>query len=328
MRPKRNYLLTIPALAILGCTLAFAQSVPVTDTPTRLLLGHTRLVNSVAFSADGKTIVSGSIDKSVRLWELETGKSIAVLQGHTDQVSSVAFSPDGRFVASASRDKTIKIWDISTLGPPQTLEIDTSERPVVTFSQDGRFIATAGLHGAVSMWEVATLKLVRTFQAPAQVFSLAFSTDGKWLAANRDKVAVIWDVSSGELVRSFEGHDLNILWIAFSPDNRSLATASADETVKLWDISTGKLIQTFRRHQGSVIFVGFLPDGNRLVSAGDFDFSIIFWDATTGKILHVLDAGHGCNCAAFSGDGHWIANCSSSADDRPAVALWKTPLQN
>ena len=262
---KRNYLLTIPALAILGCTLAFAQSAePVTDTPTCLLLGHTRLVNTLAFSPDGKTIVSGSTDKSVRLWESETGKSVGVWQGHNDQVSSVSFSPNGRFVASASRDKTIRFGIHLNLRAPA--------------KPGNRFSGTPGRHlfagrafhsDRKSKWRgehVGSCHAQTCLHVPgarAGIFSGLFE---RWKTAcgkTRVKLELISDASSGQLVRSFEGHDLNILWIAFSPDNRSLATASADETVKLWDISAGKLIQTFRRHQGSVIFVGFLPDGNR-----------------------------------------------------------------
>ena len=136
----------------------------------------------------------------------------------------------------------------------------------------GRSIATGSLDGALNVWDVATLSLVRTFQTDGGVFSATFSSDGRWLAASRGKNVIVWEVLTGEVVHTLEGHQLNVLSIAFSPDNRRLASASADETVKLWDISTAKpvLTFTFSKHQGSVVFVAFSPDANSIVSGGDF----------------------------------------------------------
>ena len=322
--PKLNFTIIgiVPALLLFACKLALAQSVPVTTTPTRELEGHTRGVISIAFSLDGRRIASGSRDKTIKLWETETGNPVRTFQGHNEEVTSVAFSPDARWIASAARDKTIKIWDTST-DMVRTLGIDSSERPVVTFSPDGRSIATGSLDGALNVWDVATLSLVRTFQTDGGVFSATFSSDGRWLAASRGKNVIVWEVLTGEVVHTLEGHQLNVLSIAFSPDNRRLASASADETVKLWDISTAKpvLTFTFSKHQGSVVFVAFSPDANSIVSGGDSDNLIILWDAATGKTNHMFEGEGLLTCVAASIDGKWIA----SGVDRN-IKLWEPPV--
>src|SRR5262245_24074898 len=264
-----------PSLELLSVVLlvfawapAAAQSIPVTTKPVRTFEGHTRGIVSVAFSRDGQRIVSGSRDKTVRLWQTATGKRLRTFQGHNEEVGSVAFSPDRRWIASASRDKTIKLWDVST-NVVRTLAIEASRRPIVVVSPDGRFIASADLDGPTNLWDVSTLSLVRTFQTGGGAFSMAFSRDGKWLSANRGKAVSIWEAQTGNLARTLKGHQHNVLSIAFSPDGRSIATASVDDTMKLWDASTGSLIRTTANP--GVAFVAFTPDASSLVSASDID---------------------------------------------------------
>ncbi len=306
---------------LLSCTLALAQSAPapVTDKPVREMAGHTRDVISLGFSPDGRRIASGARDKTIRLWDTETGNLLRTFQGHGEEVTSVAFSPDERWIASAARDKTVKLWETST-DAVQTLAIDSSERPVVAFSPDGRFIATASLDGSLNLWNVATLTQVRTFQTGGGVFSVAFSGDGKRLSANQGKKIMVWEVETGKMVQTLDGHDLNVLSVAFSPDGRSVASASADETIKLWDIATGKSVLTLTGHQGSVVFVAFSPDAKQVVSGSDTDDLIILWDTATGKPVRIFEGGGQLECVAASVDGKWIA---SGVDN--VIKLW-SPL--
>jgi WD40 repeat protein len=167
--PKLNFTIIgiVPALLLFACTLALAQSVPVTTTPTREFEGHTRGVISIAFSLDGRRIASGSRDKTIKLWETETGNPVRTFQGHNEEVTSVAFSPDARWIASAARDKTIKIWDTST---------DTVRGNRFIGAPRGHLLARRTFHrdgkpdGALNVWDVATLSPVRTFQADGGCF--------------------------------------------------------------------------------------------------------------------------------------------------------------
>ena len=266
-----------------------------------------------------RELISGSRDKTVKLWETETGKSLRTFQGHNEEVSSVAFSPDGRWIASASRDKTVKLWDASS-DVVRTLALDLSERPIVVVSPDGRFIATASLDGPLNLWDVSTLNLVRTFQTGGGVFSMAFSRDGKWLSANRGKKVSIWEALTGNLVRTLEGHEHNVLSIAFSPDSRSIASAGVDETTRLWDARTGNLIRTIATQ--SVVFVAFSPDASSLVAGSNVDNAFLLWDTATGNRIRIFEGAGLFACGAASLDGKWIASGTAKPDNKHVIELW------
>ena len=198
---------------------------------------HEGQVSAVAWSPDGKTLASGSSDKTVKLWDLATGKLFATLQGHTETVYSVAWSPDGKTVASGSFDKTVKLWESATGKLLATLQGHTGEVESVAWSPDGKILASGSRDETVRLWESVTGKLLATLQGHTDtVYSVAWSPDGKTLASGSyDKTVKLWDPATGKLLATLQGHTDSVYSVAWSPDGNTLASGSADKTVRLWE---------------------------------------------------------------------------------------------
>src|SRR5262245_1344074 len=155
-----------------------------------------------------------------------------------------------------------------------------------------------------------------------EVHSVAFSPDGKILAeGNASRTIGFWDVGSGKLIRSFEGHSGKVYSVAFSPDGKTLASASADHTIKLWQAPSGKLIRLLSGHKGSVFSVAFSPDGKTLASAGDdYDGSALrLWEVSTGRPIHSFEESKvWATSVVFSPDGKTLASVSGEN----SIKLW------
>jgi CRISPR-associated protein Csx3 len=223
------------------------------------LIGHSDTVQSVAVSPDGKVIASGSLDKTIKLWNLTTGQLLATLKGHSSVVLSLAFSPDGQILASASnmavQDGNIKLWNVGTRTLQRTL--------------GGRLL-------------------------DLRVSCLAFSPDGETLATGHVDAAIrLWHLGSGKVQRILRGHGWDVRSVTFSPDGQLLISAGVDSAIKIWNSRTGKLLHTFNRPSpsdlvgslvswfdsstGSIWSVSISPDGQTIASGGS-DQPIMLWN--------------------------------------------------
>jgi WD40 repeat protein len=288
--------------------------------------GHTKSVNSVAFSPDGAFLASGGQDCRIQLWDVANALSIGTRIGQFPIVHSVAFSPDGAILASGGRDSRIRLFDVGTSQKIGTLVA----RPgigllgyiwAVAFSPDGTLLAGVGGR-RIRLWDTRTGRHTATFSGHAAI-SVAFSPNGALLASGcRDKTIRLWDVETGRNIATLAGHTGVVHSVAFSPDEAILASGG-DGTVRLWDLETARNTTTFNSITDNRLFhsvnsITFSPDGAILASGGDK--TVRLWDVQTGRNIATL-TGHTdtVQSVAFSPEGSLLA---SGSKDK-AIRLWK-----
>ncbi|KAG9075711.1 hypothetical protein FRC06_009942, partial [Ceratobasidium sp. 370] len=202
-------------------------------------------VNSVAFSRDGHRIVSGSHDKTVRVWDADTGAPIGEpLTGHSDLVTSVAFSPDGHRIVSGSCDRTVRVWDADTGAPiGEPLTGHSLFVASVAFSPDGHRIVSGSDDNTVRVWNADTsVPIGEPLTGHSNsVTSVAFSPDGhRVVSGSFDKTVRVWDTDTGAPIgEPLTGHSFWVRSVAFSPDGQRIVSGSADRTARVWDADTG-----------------------------------------------------------------------------------------
>jgi eukaryotic-like serine/threonine-protein kinase len=284
------------------------------------LTGHSDTVWAVTVSPDGKTLASGSFDKTVRLWT-SAGELQQIISGHTDAVRAVAISADGQTLASGSSDKTIKIWDLQTGELLHTLTGHRGPIWSVAFTPDGQTLASGSYDGTIKIWDLQSGTLLRTLpEHYDSVWTVTISPDGQTLASGSyDGTIKIWDLQSGTLLRSLVGHTEAVRSTAISQDGAILASGSWDKTIKLWNWQTGELLHTLTGHADRVVSVTLDPTGET-VASGSLDRTIKIWHLQTGQLLRTLP-GHTdwVISVAFSPDGKTII---SGSKDK-TVRIWQ-----
>ncbi|KAG8797552.1 hypothetical protein FRC16_008746, partial [Serendipita sp. 398] len=292
-----------------------------------MLTGHRGGITSVAGSPDGRRIISGSEDKTIRIWDTETGADIGeLLGGHTRAVNSVAYSPDGRRIISGSSHKAIRIWDAET-GAAVGVPLGGHTRAVnsLVYSPDGRCIISGSSDKAIRIWDAETGAAVgKPLEGhTAWVRSVAYSPDGRRIISGSDDNTIrIWDAETGAAVgEPLEGHTGAVCSVAYSPDGRRIISGSSDNTIRIWDAETGATVgEPLEGHTGAVCSVAYSPDGRRIIS-GSSDNTIRIWDAETGAAVGEPLEGDTdeISSVAYSPDGRRII--SGSSDN--TIRIWE-----
>ena len=302
--------------------------------------GHSDSVNSVAYSPDGQLLVSGSSDRTIKLWRRD-GTFIRTLAIPYDinhqlfDVLSVAISPDSTLIAAGVQQtigggqftSAVHIWRISDGQLVQTFTgyavggVTNTGVSSVAFSPDGQYLASGSRDQSVKVWRMSNGNLVSSRSDHVQrVNSVAFSRNGQWLASGSDDdTAKLYRASDWGLVGTFTGHTNDVLSVAFSPDSKRLATGSWDGTVRLWNITNASLPLSLI-HGSNVFCVAFSPDG-KLLASGANDHSIKLWDLKRSVLVDTL-LGHSASVLtlAFTPDSQMLASGSWSPEF--AIKVW------
>ncbi len=289
----------------------------------KALLEHQGSVQCVAFSPDGKYVLTGSQDFTARLWETASGKPVGPPLRHRTTVQSVAFSPDGKYVLTGSRDRTARLWETGSgqpVGPPLPHRDAVWD---VAFSPDGKYVLTGSQDMTAQVWETASGKPVgKALQHRNTVGSVAFSPpDGKYvLTGSMDHTAQVWETASGKRVGPPLQHRDAVGRVVFSPNGKYVLTGSGDHTAQVWETASGKRVGPPLKHRDSVWDEAFSPDG-KYVLTGSMDHTAQVWHTVSGKpfgppLQHRL----GVQSVAFSPDGKYVLTGSMDNTAR----LWET----
>jgi WD40 repeat protein len=259
---------------------------PVRTSPELYLTlqGHTNTIMSVQFSPDGKKILTGSRDHTVRIWDGESGRELGKLEGHTQGVNCAHFSPDGKKIVTCAFDSTVRIWDVESR---RELKKRDFKDPIFSarFSPDGKKIVTGcgDSTAKICIWdeELEIAGSLKGYRGP--IFSAQFSPDGKKIMACSNGNACIWKEDTGIELKTLNGHTAQ-----FSPDGKKIVTTN--DNAQILNAESGQELKKLEGHTGYVHSAQFSRDGKKVIT-GSSDKTVRIWDAESG-VEHKKLEGH------------------------------------
>jgi WD40 repeat protein len=287
----------------------------------------------LASSPHGRYLAAGTVEGSVRLWDVAITKEIGALEGHSGDVNGVTFSPDGAWLASAGADGTVRLWDLARRQQLHRHDLPGGQVISVSFGTGGQLASGSG-DGAIRLWRTEKSASNSPVTAPdaflrspplilrshrGKVTSVVFSPDGTHLASSSVDASVkIWDSQTGQEKLSWKGGAAGAGCLVFDPRGFSLAGVSDDDQIKIWDRHSGRELHTLRGHNSAIRCLAVSPDGSFLASAGQ-DRAVKIWSLADGLEIRTL-RGHreAVFGLAFTPDAGHLA----SADATGAIRLW------
>jgi WD40 repeat protein len=294
------------------------------------MAGDGRALESIALSPDGKVAAAGSVDTSLSLWDLASGKLVRRWKQQDGvAITRVAFSPDGKTLA-ANGSTDVYLWKVPSCQRVGQINGMGEHIRCLRFNPDGKSVAASDINGGIVLADVAGLRAERKFSPPEgrafndEIWSLAFAPDGKILVSGgwRRKV-ILWDVASGRALRQFQDHNKYVRSVAVSSDGRMVAAGGDEDTVVVREIATGRVMHTLNS-PGCARALAFAPDCRTLIG-GNYHNEVYLWDlATTEGDRFATLAGHFGGWVtelACAPGGEFVAAASSDS----TALLWDLP---
>ncbi|MGK7933315.1 MAG: protein kinase [Microcystaceae cyanobacterium] len=286
-------------------------------------LGHTKRINHVAVSSQGKRVVSGSKDGTLRVWDGISGKEVQKMVETTGWVTRVVMTMDGQKIVSGSQDGRLRVWNQESGEEIWQSWEHQGKITCLALSEDNHWLAAGSSDRLISLWNLETGDLVELLgDHQSWVNEIAFSADNRYLASVsslEDTTIRVWDLKTGKRKQIFHGHWNSLTSIAFCPDSCCLISGSYDYTLRLWDFVNGQPLRQLKMATNWVYGVAVSPDGEA-IATGQNDRKISLWSRHHSEPFKLL-MGHQdpVSCVAFSPDGHLVA--SGSWDH--TVRLWE-----
>lgn len=288
-------------------------------------LGELPWVTTLAFSPDGKFIASGHDDRSVRLWNRKTGRSVCTLRGHDEEICALAFNADATRLASAGEDRLVNIWEVDSGKLLTRLEGHTDRIDALAWNPDGTTLASAGWDTSVRIWNGVSGELVTILRGKGEgVHCVLFSADGTQLiTGDSDYVVRVWEYRTAKLQHELRGHKGAVRTAILHADGRHLVTAASDRAVQFWDLQTGIALETpsaaaanetaasgadagamtleFPRTQVQSLSIS---KENRLISV-HAEGRLCHWDTTSAELVPTLEENRVVVAAALGPKSTW-----------------------
>lgn len=279
----------------------------------RTLVEHTREVRAVSVLGEGHAALSASSDRTIKLWNLDTGRVWRTFAGHAAEVDAVAATPEGRRAVSASRDATLRVWDLGSGRLLHILAGHTAGVTAVAVTPDGRRAVSASSDTTLRVWDLETGQFLHTGPGhTAQAQALALTPDGRHVvSASADGSLQVWDLETGLSGCRLAGHTAGVNALAVTPDGQRVLSASADHTIRVWDLQTGRVERTLTGHAAAVTAVVVTPDGRQAVSA-TCRGRLRLWCLASGRTVSRLK-GHAqaVHALSITPDGRCVISASA-----------------
>ena len=241
---------------------------------------NTVKVWSVAVTTDGRRVVSGESDGSIRVWDMESEEELGSLQGHRNGVLSVAVTADGRRIVSGGDDKTVRVWDLESGKEVRSLTGHDDGVKSVAVTPDGNRVVSGGFDGTVRVWDLESEEELRSLRGHRDaVLAVAITPDGRRVVSGGNIGPIhVWDIESGVQVESLTGRQAAVLTAAVTSDGQRVVVGGSDPNIVIWDIENGVDVRSSIRHIRMVLSLAVTSDGRSVVTAGNFG-DIQVWKA-------------------------------------------------
>lgn len=292
----------------------------------RTIHSHTLAITSCAYSPNGQTIVSGSLDSKLKIWDALHGQELSSLQGHRAPISSCTYSPDGHHILSASWDRTLKLWDAPTDMELTTLRGHTARVLVCAYRPDGLHIVSGSEDCTIKIWHADTGECLQTIAEHAgPVNAVTYDPSGQQiLSASDDGTLKIWDAETGQCIHNLAEHTKPVLDAAYSPNGKYVLSASADRMAIFWSAANGQPILRFTEHRASVTSCGFSPDGLQILTASEDRTLRLRNIASDEDTIRLTGHSDRVRDFAYSPDGRHIV--SAAGDD--SLKIWDATVKH